>query len=410
MARRWAPPSWPALRAALGWTWAPFEVPDHLRAAWDGRERGARAAGRLGRRAWPPTAPSTRRWRPSSSAAWRGDLPADFDADVAQALDALAGQRRRGGHAQGLAAGAGRAGAGAARAVRRLGRPHRQQPDQLQGLHGGRPRPAGQPPELGRARIRHGRGAERHGAARRLHPLRRHLPDLQRLQPQRHPHGGADEAARDPCLHARQHRPGRRRAHAPERGACAVAAADPAAWTSGARPTRWRRRWPGPSRCAAATAPARWRCRARRVPVVAPPADRRRPIARGGYVLADAPRRARRDHRHRHRTAPGAAGAGAAGRRRRAGARGLDAQHDGLRPPGRGLHRRRAAAGSCRRWRWRPRTPTSGASTSAGSGAVVGIASFGESAPAPALYAALRHHGRARGRRGARRCSGANGA
>ena len=61
----------------------------------------------------------------------------------------------------------------------------------------------GQPPVLRRARVRHGRHHERHGPARRPHPLRRHLPDVQRLQPQRHPHGGADEAARDPRAHAR---------------------------------------------------------------------------------------------------------------------------------------------------------------------------------------------------------------
>ena len=77
----------------------------------------------------------------------------------------------------------------------------------------------GQPHELRRARIRHGRHHERHRAAWRLHPLRRHLFDLQRLQPQRDPHGGADENPRDSCVHPRQHWPGRRRPDAPERGA-----------------------------------------------------------------------------------------------------------------------------------------------------------------------------------------------
>jgi hypothetical protein len=91
-----------------------------------------------------------------------------------------------------------------------------------------RPKTADRPPhQLRRARIRHGRHHERRGAARRLHPLRRHLPDLQRLQPQRHPHGRADEAARDPRLHARLHRPGRRRPHAPVHRARRQPAPDP---------------------------------------------------------------------------------------------------------------------------------------------------------------------------------------
>ncbi|MCK7499071.1 MAG: hypothetical protein MZW92_57650 [Comamonadaceae bacterium] len=117
-----------------------------------------------------------------------GDLPADFDAQrAAGAVDALAAQRRRRGHAQGLAAGAGRA--GAARCPSCFGGSADltgSQPDRLQGL---RARPAATGPattcsygvrEFGMAAMH-----ERHGAARRLHPLRRHLPDLQRLQPQR---------------------------------------------------------------------------------------------------------------------------------------------------------------------------------------------------------------------------------
>jgi transketolase len=124
---------------------------------------------------------------------------------------------------------------GAARAAGRQRRPDRLQPDQHQASTpalrfdaAGKVVPNGRPPhQLRRARVRHGRHHERRGAARRLHPLRRHLPDLQRLQPQRHPHGRADEAARDPCVHARQHRPGRRRPHAPERGARRQPAPDP---------------------------------------------------------------------------------------------------------------------------------------------------------------------------------------
>ena len=215
-----------ALRTALGWTWAPFEVPEHLRAAWDGRERGAALQAD-----WAGRWAAYRTEHPALAAEFQrrmaGDLPANFDANVTLALERLAGS----------------AGAVATRKASQLALDALApalpelfggsadltgvEPDQFQGLHLGRSRPPGQPPELGRARIRHGRGAQRHGAARRFHPLRRHLPDLQRLQPQRHPHGGADEAARDPRLHARQHRPGRRRADPPERGTCAVVAADP---------------------------------------------------------------------------------------------------------------------------------------------------------------------------------------
>jgi hypothetical protein len=89
--------------------------------------------------------------------------------------------------------------AGAARAAGRLGRPDRLQPHQHQPARrrcaSTRRRAQRRAPhQLRRARVRHGRHHERRGAARRLHPLRRHLPDLQRLQPQRHPHGRADEA------------------------------------------------------------------------------------------------------------------------------------------------------------------------------------------------------------------------
>ena len=106
----------------------------------------------------------------------------------------------------------------AARAARRLGRPDRLEPHRLQARRrcASRARQRRRPPhQLRRARVRHGRDHERHRAARRLHPVRRHLPDLQRLQPQRDPHGRADEAARDPRVHARLHRPRRRRADAP---------------------------------------------------------------------------------------------------------------------------------------------------------------------------------------------------
>ena len=172
-------------------------------------------------------------------------------------------------------------------------------------------------------------------AARRLHPLRRHLPHLQRLQPQRDPHGGADEAARRPRVHARFDRPRRGRPDAPVDRARGVAAPDPATSTSGGPATRSRRSvaWAAaiesrdrPSGAAAvapepaATAPRRRLRRRRR---------RRRlrssAIGRGAYILAEpaevglAARGARGHHRHRLRGAARAArpaAAGPAGERR----------------------------------------------------------------------------------------------
>ncbi len=77
------------LRTALGWTWAPFEVPDHLRAAWDGRERGAALQA-----GWAERFAAYRAEHPALAAEFQrrmaGDLPAGFDAQVAQALAALA--------------------------------------------------------------------------------------------------------------------------------------------------------------------------------------------------------------------------------------------------------------------------------------------------------------------------------
>ena len=119
------------------------------------------------------------------------------------------------------------AGAVAARIPRRLGRPDRFEPDQLERKHCAAFRQAGQPHQLRRARIRHERDHERHRPARRLHPVRRHLPDLLRLQPQRAAHGRADEAALDLRVHPRLDRPGRRRPDPPVGRARVVAAPDP---------------------------------------------------------------------------------------------------------------------------------------------------------------------------------------
>jgi len=78
-----------ALRDALHWTWAPFEVPEHLRSAWDGRERGASLqkdwAGR-----WAAYSAGFPALAAEFTRRMAGDLPEGFDAFVAQALDKLA--------------------------------------------------------------------------------------------------------------------------------------------------------------------------------------------------------------------------------------------------------------------------------------------------------------------------------
>ncbi len=66
-----------ATRAALDWTAAPFEVPAHVAAAWDARERGAAARGR-----WQARFDRYRAKYPAEAAEFehrmRGDLPASF--------------------------------------------------------------------------------------------------------------------------------------------------------------------------------------------------------------------------------------------------------------------------------------------------------------------------------------------
>ena len=78
-----------ALRQSIGWTWAPFEVPDTLRAQWGQRERGAALhaewSSRMAayRAAFPePAAEFARRMA--------GDLPDDFEHDAQVAIERLA--------------------------------------------------------------------------------------------------------------------------------------------------------------------------------------------------------------------------------------------------------------------------------------------------------------------------------
>ena len=194
-------------RAALGWAHEPFVAArGGLRALGRASARGARPR-RRGRRLRRLRGRAPRARRRVHRGAWRGELPTDCAQTVRAAAVAA--------HAKAETVATRKASQialeafteGAARAARRQRRPDRLEPHQHQhtpplrfDADGApardaerRARPAHQ---LRRARVRHGRGDERRRAARRLHPLRRHLPHLQRLQPQRDPHGRADEAAR----------------------------------------------------------------------------------------------------------------------------------------------------------------------------------------------------------------------
>ena len=257
----------------------------------------------------------------------KGELPANFAPGGGRRDRGRAYQGRDGGQPQGQPDRARGLHPGAARDARRLGRPDRLQPDQHRidagaALRRRRRRRQRRPPhQLRRARVRHGRDHERHRAARRLHPLRRHLPDLQRLQPQRHPHGRADEAARDPCLHARLHRPGRGRPHAPERRACGQPAPDPQ--PRRLAPGRHRRDRGGLDRGARqpARGPTALLLSRQNLPY-APKAGTRRHQQgrlRAGRAGRGGPEEeaAGGDHRHRHRGAAGAARAGRSWRSRR---------------------------------------------------------------------------------------------
>ncbi len=77
------------LREALGWTWAPFEVPEHLRAVWDQRARGAALQAD-----WAVRMAAYRAAFPALAAEFDrrmvGALPAGFDATAREALAKLA--------------------------------------------------------------------------------------------------------------------------------------------------------------------------------------------------------------------------------------------------------------------------------------------------------------------------------
>jgi transketolase len=78
-----------ATRAALGWTLPPFEVPPEAARAWDARQRG-----RAVRLAWEDRFASYRAQFPAEAAEFerrmKGELPRDYETKVAEVLKAIA--------------------------------------------------------------------------------------------------------------------------------------------------------------------------------------------------------------------------------------------------------------------------------------------------------------------------------
>ncbi|MFC3682692.1 transketolase [Hydrogenophaga luteola] len=77
-----------ATREALGWTAAPFEIPTDIAAAWDARERGAQTE-----RAWRQRFEAYRTDFPTEAAEFErrmaGDLPADFEARLPALFESI---------------------------------------------------------------------------------------------------------------------------------------------------------------------------------------------------------------------------------------------------------------------------------------------------------------------------------
>jgi transketolase len=121
-----------AARPHMGWVFPPFEIPQEVYEAWDAKQEGRRAESD-----WQHKFERYAKAHPDLAAEFKrrmaGELPADWAAREESARrDQRQGRNRR--HAQGLADRHQRAGPGPARIRRRLGRPDRLEPDQLDGL------------------------------------------------------------------------------------------------------------------------------------------------------------------------------------------------------------------------------------------------------------------------------------
>jgi transketolase len=119
-----------AARQNLGWQHAPFEIPEAIYAGWDQRARGGAAQAEWDARfaAYAAAHPELAR---EYTRRMKGELPTDFETDLAAAVDAAHVQGGNRCHAQGVAAGADQARAKVAGADRRLGRSHGQRVHEL---------------------------------------------------------------------------------------------------------------------------------------------------------------------------------------------------------------------------------------------------------------------------------------
>jgi transketolase len=81
-----------ATRETIGWPYPPFEIPAEIYAAWDARAAGAQREADWRQRfaAYAQAHPQLAR---ELERRWRGELPADFAAKVAAAIDAAAAKR-----------------------------------------------------------------------------------------------------------------------------------------------------------------------------------------------------------------------------------------------------------------------------------------------------------------------------
>ena len=186
-----------AAREHLGWPYAPFVVPDDIRAGWD-----ARGAVRRAKRPGSSALAAYRTAHPELAAEFerrmRGELPAGLARRASRhfaeaTVEKPAAVATRASSQQVLNA------LGAA-IPEMLGGSADLTGSNNTNHKGSKPCHRGdawrQLPSLRRARVRHDRDHERHRAARRLHPVRRHLPGVLGLRAQRRAHGCADEAAR----------------------------------------------------------------------------------------------------------------------------------------------------------------------------------------------------------------------
>ncbi len=198
-----------ATREALGWKYAAFEIPQDIYAQWDAKE-----AGQAKEAAWNDKFAAYARAFPELAAEFKrrmnGELPADWKADAKAFVEKL--------QANPANIASRKASQNALEAFGKvlpefLGGSADLAPSNLTMWSGSKALnvdPA-QLHSLRRARVRHDRHHQRHRAARRLPAVLGDFPDVRGIRPQRGAHGGADEAAQRVRLHPRLHRSGRRR-------------------------------------------------------------------------------------------------------------------------------------------------------------------------------------------------------